>query len=106
MFRRNLSIDQQRRMLQTTLRILVDIDVNIRWLSIEPLSFNIAPLLINTHLDWAVTAAETNGRKSYQPRPEWVQLALDALEAQGTAVFLREICSGRLGVRNFRQCDG
>jgi protein gp37 len=58
-------------------------------MSIEPLSFDIAPLLVDSDLQWAVIGAATNGPKSYQPRPEWVVNVLDVLDAQNTAVFFK-----------------
>jgi protein gp37 len=89
MFGKRLSVTQQGRMLGTMLNVLRDIDVPVRWMSIEPLSFDIAPLLVNSSLEWAVIGAATNGPKSYQPRPEWVHNVLDVLDAQGTKVFFK-----------------
>jgi len=63
--------------------------VPVRWMSIEPLSFDIAPLLKDACLQWAVIGAATNGRKTYQPEPEWVENLLDTLDAQGTKVFFK-----------------
>lgn len=89
MFGRPLSLAQQTRMLKTMLDVLSVVDVPVRWMSIEPLSFDIAPLLENSNLQWAVIGAATNGRLTYQPRPEWVQNVLDVLDAQGTSVFFK-----------------
>jgi protein gp37 len=58
-------------------------------MSIEPLSFDIAPLLVNSPLEWAVIGAATNGKKAYQPRREWVENVLDILDAQGTKIFFK-----------------
>lgn len=89
MFGRTLSASQQGRMLETMLRVLHDIDVPVRWMSIEPLSFNIAPFLVHSNLQWAVIGAATNGPKAYQPKREWVNSVLKVLDAQGTAVFFK-----------------
>lgn len=89
MFGKRLSVDQQSRMLQTMLKVLSGIHVPVRWMSIEPLSFDIAALLKNSPLEWAVIGAATNGPKTYQPRPEWVYHTLDVLDAQGTKVFFK-----------------
>ncbi len=89
MFGRRLSLAQQTQMLKTMLSVLRSIDVPVRWISIEPLSFDIAPLLIGSNLQWAVIGAATNGPTAYQPRPEWVQNALDVLDAQNTKVFFK-----------------
>ena len=89
MFGRRLSLRQQARMAERMLSALKQVDVPIHWMSIEPLSFDIAPLLVDSNLQWSVIGAATNGRKTYQPRPEWVENALDVLDAQGTSVFLK-----------------
>ncbi|NDJ62930.1 MAG: DUF5131 family protein, partial [Chloroflexi bacterium] len=68
MFGRRLSFAQQTRMVQRLVNILQDVDVPVRWMSIEPLSFDIAPLLAHSNLQWAVIGAATHGRKIYQPR--------------------------------------
>lgn len=89
MFGKTLALSHQTRMLQTMLKVLKTIDVPIRWMSIEPLSFDIAPLLVDSGLQWAVIGAATNGAQAYQPRPEWVQDVLDVLDAQGTKIFFK-----------------
>lgn len=99
MFGRRLSEAQQKRMVSRQLDVLRQVSVPVRWMSIEPLSFNIAPLLVNSPLEWAVIGAATNGPKTYQPRSEWVQNALDVLDAQNTAVFFK----GNLGWGEWRE---
>jgi protein gp37 len=84
-----LSPEQQVKMVNKQLEVLRQIQVPVRWMSIEPLSFNIAPLLENSPLEWAVIGAATNGSLTYQPRREWVQNVLDVLDAQGTQVFFK-----------------
>lgn len=89
LFGRKLSSVQQTRMLKTMLEVLQNVNASIRWMSIEPLSFDIAPCLENSRLDWAVIGAATNGVKTYQPKPEWVQNVLDVLDSQGTKIFFK-----------------
>lgn len=89
MFGKPLTFSQQQRMVENMLDVLRSIDVPIRWMSIEPLSFDIAPLLVDSHLQWAVIGAATNGTKSYQPREEWVRKVLNVLDSQGTSVFFK-----------------
>ncbi len=89
MFERHLSAAQQGRMVERMLNVLKRLDVPVRWMSIEPLSFDISSLLVGSNLQWAVIGAATNGRKTYQPRPEWVQNVLDVLDAQRTSVFFK-----------------
>lgn len=71
------------------LKVLKTVNVPVRWMSIEPLSFDIAPLLVGSNLQWAVIGAASNGAKTYQPEPAWVQNVLDVLDAQGTKVFFK-----------------
>jgi len=89
MFGKQLSLAQQKRMLKRMLDSLHGIDIPVRWMSIEPLSFDIAPLLEDSGLQWAVIGAATNGAKNYQPRPEWIAKVLDTLDVQDTKVFFK-----------------
>jgi len=89
MFGKPLSFKQQQRMVIRQLEILAQLNVPVRWMSIEPLSFNIAPLLKESPLEWAVIGAATNGNRTYQPEPEWVQNVLNVLDEQNTAVFFK-----------------
>jgi len=89
MFGKRLTEKMQTKMLQRTVTVLEQIDVPVRWMSIEPLSFDIAPLLVNSHLQWAVIGAATNGAKTYQPRAEWVENVLQVLDRKGTKVFFK-----------------
>jgi protein gp37 len=84
-----LSFAQQQKMVLRQLEVLQKVDVPVRWMSIEPLSFDIAPLLQGSPLEWAVIGAATNGAKAYQPKPEWVSNLLGVLDAQGTQVFFK-----------------
>jgi protein gp37 len=89
MFGKPLTFDQQQRMVSRQMDVLRAVDVPVRWMSIEPLSFDIAPLLVNSPLEWAVIGAASNGMKTYQPETAWVQNVLDVLDAQKTAVFFK-----------------
>ncbi len=89
MFGKPLSQIQQRRMVKRQLDVLKIVNVPVRWMSIEPLSFDIAPLLENSSLQWAVIGAASSGAKTYQPEPEWVENVLRVLDEQGTSVFFK-----------------
>lgn len=89
MFGKQLSFLQQQRMVMRQKDILRQLNVPVRWMSIEPLSFDIAPLLEDSPLEWAVIGAATNGAKVYQPDPSWVENVLDALDNQGISVFFK-----------------
>ncbi|MFZ4813515.1 MAG: DUF5131 family protein [Phototrophicaceae bacterium] len=89
MFGKRLSLAVQTRMLRVMLDCLEQTKVPVKWISIEPLSFDIAPLLEGRHLQWAIIGAATNGRVTYQPEPTWVQNVLDVLDSQDTRVFFK-----------------
>lgn len=86
---KRLSDKQQARMVLRQVEVLREVKADVRWMSIEPLSFDIAPLLEESNLQWAVIGAATNGPKAYQPKPEWVINVLDVLDHQNTAVFFK-----------------
>lgn len=89
MFGKPLSKTQQTRMVKRQIEVLREVDVPVRWMSIEPLSFDIAPLLVNAGLQWAVIGAATNGRKTYQPEPEWVENVIKVLRDQEARIFFK-----------------
>jgi protein gp37 len=89
MFGKRLSFKQQERMVTRQLGVLQQLNVPVRWMSIEPLSFDIALLLEDSPLEWTVIGAATHGRMIYQPDPTWVQNLLDVLDRCGTKVFFR-----------------
>jgi protein gp37 len=84
-----LSEAQQVKMVKKQVEVLGQVNVPVRWMSIEPLSFDIAPLLVGSNLQWAVIGAATNGPKTYQPEAEWVHNVLSVLDAQKTQVFFK-----------------
>ena len=86
---KELSYDQQAQMVIKQLSVLREVDVPVRWMSIEPLSFDIAPYLQLQRLDWVVIGAATNGRKTYQPRREWMEALLQVMEYHATPVFFK-----------------
>lgn len=86
---KKLSFAQQKAMVKRQLDTLQKVKAKVRWMSIEPLSFDIAPLLHDSPLEWAVIGAATNGSKTYQPEPKWVVNVLEVLDRQETPVFFK-----------------
>lgn len=84
-----LSLAQQARWLSTGLAALNRTHAAVRWLSAEPLSFNVAPLIMDAMLDWCVIGAASNGRRTYQPEAEWVHAAIGACRQMGAKVFFK-----------------
>jgi protein gp37 len=89
MFGKQLSDIQQQRMVEKQLNVLHDTKASVKWMSIEPLSFDIAPLLKDSKLQWAVIGAATNGSRTYQPKRVWVENLLQLLDEQDTKVFFK-----------------
>lgn len=87
--RRILTLTQQEKMLRKTIDVLKSVDASVRWLSIEPLSWDLAPVLENCGLQWSVIGAASEGAKTYQPQRSWVQRLLEVLDAEGVPVFFK-----------------
>ena len=103
MYGKELSPEQQAAYMRKALTSLSEINAPVRWLSAEPLSFDISPYLwemyLNTPSDrwinWAVIGAAssvspTGKRLLFQPNPVWVHSALEVLDAMGCPVFFKE----------------
>jgi protein gp37 len=90
---RRLSPAAQERMLARSLEALhqvKDATGNIVWMSLEPVSRDLAVLLDEQHpLDWVVIGAATNGPVKYQPDPGHVRRLLELFDATGTPVFFK-----------------
>ncbi len=100
---RPLSDAQRSLYVQKALDVMLQVKASTRWMSIEPLSYNIshdfwlwqrATKDENNNprpfpLEWAVIGAATNGRTVYQPEPIWVSSILDALGGYNTPVFFK-----------------
>ncbi len=79
MWGRRTSEGQQYRLLGRALAVLARLEGRIRWLSLEPLCFDTAPLLAQAFaqhgpmLEWLVVGAASAGRRKYQPERAWVE---------------------------------
>lgn len=58
-------------------------------MSIEPLSWDVAPLLQDHPLRWVIIGAASRGREYYQPDPSHVQNLLNLFDETGTPVFFK-----------------
>ncbi len=84
------------RALGAYLRQMERIEAQVRFMSIEPLWFDVAPIfekwLENNQrlpFEWAIIGAASSGRQIFQPKPDWTQHLLDVLDAQGIPVFFK-----------------
>jgi protein gp37 len=86
-----LTRGQQEAMLEKSLHVLGRIDVPVRWMSFEPLSWDCAEIVAAYPgtLQWAVIGAASRGRTYYPPEAEAVQRLLDVLDLQGVPVFFK-----------------
>lgn len=82
---------QKNAMLTRQLETLSQLDNVTTGMSIEPLSWDISPILIKHWgaLNWAILGAASNGRVHYQPKSRHLVRVLDALDAQGVPVFFK-----------------
>jgi protein gp37 len=81
----------QGRWLISAVDMLRSIYVPVKWMSLEPLSFDVVPLFqrTGTPFRWVVIGAATKGRETFQPDPIWVQRALDFFDARHIPVFFK-----------------
>ena len=87
------------RALAAYLRQMAQIQASVRFLSIEPLWFDVAPALAEwlaangraarLPFEWAIIGAASNGRRVYQPEKAWTAGLLRLLDEQGIPVFFK-----------------
>ena len=84
------------RALSAYLRHMEEIDASVRFLSIEPLWFDAAPVFERwlgeqerLPFEWAIIGAASNGRRLFQPEPAWTASLLALLDEQGIPVFFK-----------------
>lgn len=99
MFNRPLTTPQKLNMLQRSLIMLSQVKAAVRWVSFEPLSWDVSDVVTSAgfRLDWSVIGAASNGRLLYPPAAEHVQRLLAVLDGMGTKVFFKG---------NMRSLDG
>lgn len=95
-------------MLEKTLDTLEQVHAathNVTWMSIEPLSWNVAPILAKypTAIRWAVVGAASNGPKVYQPDPGIVREVLAVLDEQQVPVFFKGNLAGNEAAAPWRE---
>lgn len=101
MFGKSLDRNQQEKMLIRTLDVLGQVDTPVRWMSFEPLSWDVSSIVIDSPpLQWAVIGAATNGAKVYQPDPDHVANLLHTFDSFGVPVFFKGNLRGNEGIRS------
>lgn len=87
---RRLEFHQQEAYMRRALDVLGNIDAPVRWMSFEPLSWDVSEIVARyseSNLVWAVIGAASNGAKLYQPERRWVVNLHRVLDVRGVAVF-------------------
>jgi len=84
------------RALMAYLNHMEHVQASVRFMSIEPLWFDVVPVFerwLETHdrlpFEWVIIGAATNGVKVFQPRPEWVSNALQIMDRLNVKVFFK-----------------
>lgn len=85
-----ITIDQ-RSMFLAALHSLRKTEARIKFVSIEPLSFDVVPMLEQyiESLDWLIVGAASDGHTKYQPDAEHFRELLDLVEKYPTPLFFK-----------------
>lgn len=104
MWGKPLDQNQQARMLDKTLTVLGQVNTPVRWMSIEPLSWDVSGIIAdNAPLQWVVIGAATNGPRVYQPDPQHVSRLLEVLDRQSVPVFFKGNIWGNPAIDQWRE---
>jgi protein gp37 len=84
------------RALMAYLRHMEQIKARVRFMSIEPLWFDVAPVFekwLETHdslpFEWVIIGAASNGKKLFQPEMTWTQALLNIFDQLNIPVFFK-----------------
>ncbi len=104
MWGNTLTQNQQEKMLHKALDTLGQVSASVRWMSVEPLSWDVAPIFAqHAPLQWVVIGAATNGPKVFQPEPDHVSNLLKVLDAQKVPVFFKGNIWGNPAIKEWRE---
>lgn len=86
---KQLSRDQQERMLHKAFKSFARLNLKVRWASFEPLSWDIAPIVAQYPgvINWAVIGAASDGPELFQPNRRDLDNLIDVLDRQGVKIF-------------------
>ncbi|MBZ0291884.1 MAG: phage Gp37/Gp68 family protein [Anaerolineae bacterium] len=97
---------QRSAMLQTSLKALRDIDARVKWMSFEPLSWNVSHFLWGYPdvLDWAVIGAASNGKQLFPPDEKHFRDLMSFLNLKHIPVFFKgNLRSLPIAAQNWRE---
>lgn len=99
-----------KRALKVYLGQMENIEASVRFMSIEPLWFDVAPVFeawLQTHdnlpFEWAIIGAASDGRKLYQPKNAWVTDLHRLMDGQRIPVFHKGNLRGNPAVNPIRE---
>ena len=84
------------RALGAYMRHMRKIEARVRFMSIEPLWFDVAPVFeewLETGeelpFEWAIIGAATNGSAVFQPETEWTDRLIQVMDREGVPIFFK-----------------
>jgi protein gp37 len=84
------------RALKAYLKHMKEIKATVRFMSIEPLWFDVAPVFEawlesgeRLPFEWVIIGAASNGRSVFQPKTEWTARLLQVFDAEKVPVFFK-----------------
>lgn len=91
MLGRSLSRHQQMAMLSKSMDTLAKVDAPVRWISFEPLSWDVSEIVrsCNGVLQWAVVGAASDGRRYLPPLEADLRKLLGVLDEQSVKAFFK-----------------
>lgn len=90
MLGRELMQTQKDKMLHRALEVFEQVKARIKWVSVEPLSWDCAHIFAeHKSLEWAVIGAASNGKQYYQPNQAHVLNLLDYFDGVEIPVFFK-----------------
>lgn len=86
-----LNDSQRATMLNHALETLSGVDASVKWMSFEPLSWDVATIVARypNALNWAVIGAASNGRNQFPPDENHLRRLLTVLDAWSVPVFYK-----------------
>lgn len=103
---KELTDNQKERMLHVMLQSLNEANASVKWMSFEPLSWDVTPIVEQYNvLTWAVIGAASSGRNKYFPPKESDFLMLQSeLDNQECAIFFKgNLSSLAVAKNNWRE---
>jgi protein gp37 len=86
---RELSAQDKFTFMRVALEAVSRLPTRVRWISLEPLSFDATELLGDCNVNWCVIGAGSSGGRKYQPDADVLRRTIEVLERRKIAVFYK-----------------